>query len=140
MNKPKANAPPKRAPKAKRAVRERGVVYTTQTGDADNAPQTKGKPKKMSELRDGQVYEYYPLGRFVVVAPKIAGMKPIFKYTRVRVKRALDMIADGASIDEVAQKLDNAFIPPDAVREALELARKAFVKAHPPLRRVKRWV
>lgn len=140
MNSTKEKTRPARVPKKKRVVREKNGVYAAKSVNAKNAVKQKRTLELTHELRNGKLYEYYPLGRFVVVAPQIAGAKPIFKYTRVRVKRALDLIADGASIDEAAKKLNSAHIPPEAIREALELARKAFVKAHPPLRRVKRWV
>lgn len=143
--------PRSKAPATSKGVRQ-AQAATTKKGIAREARAEYAapveKPARRSsraktmvvETRRGRPYEYFPVGRFVVVAPRIAGVKPIFKYTRVRVRRALYMIADGLSIQEVAQKLDNAFIPPDAIKEALELARNAFVKAHPPLRRVKRWV
>lgn len=139
MNKGKTKTRMERTVK-KRVAREGSTAYTTQTRESEQLPKIKKGKELIREVRNGKPYEYYPLGRFVIVAPQVAGVKPIFKYTRVRVKRALDLIADGASIDAVAQKLDSPHIPPDAIREALELARRAFVKAHPPLRRVKRWV
>lgn len=140
MNKAKTKTRTTRTVNKKRVARESSIAYTTRAPESKQLQQSKWGKEPVREIRDGKPYEYYPLGRFIIVAPQIAGVKPIFKYTRVRVKRALGMIADGASIDEVADKLNSAHIPPDAVKEALELARKAFVKAHPPLRRVKRWV
>ncbi len=116
------------------------MKMTRATNEKKDAPRTRKETLTLErEIYRGKPYEFYRLGRYVVVAPQVAGVKPIFKYTRVRAKRALDMIADGASIEEVAQKLNSAHIPADAVKEALELARKAFVKAHPALRRRKKW-
>lgn len=138
MSKTTTSADKKKVQKRARMVRESQAAYAAQTASAARRTRNPRAKKLVREMRGGQVYEYYPLGRFVVVAPQVAGVKPIFKCTRVRVKRALDMIADGATIQEVAEKLDSAFIPPEAIREALDLARKAFAKAHPSLRRLKR--
>lgn len=130
----------KRKPARPRAAREAVTPYKAQMPDALKGSSRTRSKKMVREIRGGKLYEYYPLGKFVVIAPAVAGKAPIFKYTRIRAKRALDLIGDGATIDEVAQKFDNAFVPPAAIQEALELARQAFAKAHPSLRKVKRIV
>ena len=35
------------------------------------------------EIVGGETYEYYPLGKYVVAAPKVCGGRPTFKYTRL---------------------------------------------------------
>lgn len=138
MSEAKKSARKKKIQTRRRTARESGAAYVTDAPSPAKPARNPRAKKLVRELRGGKVYEYYLLGKFVVVAPDVAGMTPLFKYTRIRVKRALDLIADGATIEAVAQKFDNAFIPPAAIQEAIALARKAFARAHPPLRRVKR--
>ena len=77
----------------------------------------------MREIRGSEPYEYYPVGRHIVVAPGVCGGRPTFKYTRIDVRHALRLLAAGRAIDQVAQGYQ---IPVAAVREALTLAAKAF--------------
>ena len=137
MTRTKTSTRKKSTRKPEHRAREPRTAYGKQNENGTPSVR-KSRKQLVIEMRGGEPYEYYPLGRFVVIAPKVAGMVPIFKYTRIRTKRALDMIAAGASIHQVAQKLDNAFVPPEAIQEALKLAKEAFAKAHPSLRRAKR--
>src|SRR5215468_587210 len=79
--------------------------------------------KLVHEMRGGESYEYYPLGRHIVAAPGVCGGRPTFKYTRIDVRHALNLLAAGRSIERVAEGYK---IPIAAVREALALAAKAF--------------
>lgn len=83
----------------------------------------KAGKKLVQEIRGGEPYEYYPLGRHVVVAPGICGGRPTFKYTRIDVRHALSLLATGRTVERVAHGYN---IPVAAVREALDLAAKAF--------------
>ena len=85
------------------------------------------------EPRGGEIYEYYPLGKYVVSAPGICSGRPTFKYTRIRVEFVLDLIAAGWSIEEVTRKYQTR-LSHQAVREAIQLAKKAFIKTLPTLR------
>lgn len=78
--------------------------------------------KKLELVREwvgGEVYEYYPLGEHVVAAPGVCGGRPTFKYTRVEAKGALNLIAVGYSLEQIAQRFE---VPLKAVEEALRVA------------------
>jgi len=79
--------------------------------------------KLVREIVGGESYEYYPLGRHVVVAPGVCGGRPTFKYTRIDVRHALSLLAAGRTVERVAHSYR---LPAAAVREALALAAKAF--------------
>ena len=85
---------------------------------------TKKPTKKLvREVVGSEPYEYYPVGRHIVVAPGVCGGRPTFKYTRIDVRHALRLLAAGRAIEQVAKGYE---IPIAAVREALTLAAKAF--------------
>jgi len=79
--------------------------------------------KLIREMVGGEPYEYYPVGRHIVVAPGVCGGRPTFKYTRIDVRHALRLLAVGRAIGQVAEGYQ---IPVAAVKEALDLAAKAF--------------
>lgn len=83
----------------------------------------KAEKKLVREVVGGEPYEYYPLGRHVVVAPGVCGGRPTFKHTRIDVRHALSLLAAGRTVEHVARSYQ---IPVAAVREALALAAKAF--------------
>lgn len=77
----------------------------------------------MRETVGGEPYEYYPVGRHIVIAPGVCGGRPTFKYTRIDVRHALRLVAGGRPIEQVARGYE---IPVAGVREALAMAAKAF--------------
>jgi len=83
----------------------------------------RGTKKLVREIVGSEPYEYYPVGRHIVVAPGVCGGRPTFKYTRIDVRHALRLVAAGRAIEQVAKGYE---IPVAAVREALTLAAKAF--------------
>ncbi|HEY7544169.1 MAG TPA: DUF433 domain-containing protein [Blastocatellia bacterium] len=77
--------------------------------------------RKLSrEIIGGEPYEYYPLGQHIVSAPGVCGGRPTFKYTRIDVRHALNLLAAGRSIKQVARGYE---IPVEAVREAISIIR-----------------
>ena len=80
--------------------------------------------KLIREMRAGHCYEYYPLGRFVVVAPGVCGSRPTFKGTRVEVQTVLDCLRTGRSIQDILDSYPSVSRP--AVQEAIHLAGKAL--------------
>ena len=54
--------------------------------------------KIVHEMRGGEPYEYYPIGRYIVAAPGVCGGRPTFKGTRIEAAYVLDLIAAGWSI------------------------------------------
>src|SRR2546423_8008918 len=80
--------------------------------------------KLIREGKAADLYEYYPLGRFVVIAPGICGSRPTFKGTRVEVQTVLDCLRQGRSIQDIVQSYPSVSRP--AVREAIRLATRAL--------------
>ena len=83
----------------------------------------KAVKKLVREVVGGEPYDYYPLGRHIVVAPGVCGGRPTFKYTRIDVRHALSLLAAGRTVERVARGYQ---LPVAAVREALALAARAF--------------
>jgi len=81
----------------------------------------------MREVRGGEPYEYFPLGKYVVAAPAVCGGRPTFKYTRLEVSLILSRIASGETIEQVIQAYFLSHLTPEAVREAIQLADLALV-------------
>ena len=77
----------------------------------------------------GELYEYYPLGKYVVSAPGVCGGRPTFKYTRLEVSTVLALIASGETIEQVVQAYALSRLTPEAAREAIRLADQALVQS-----------
>ncbi len=71
------------------------------------------------ELYGGEAYEYYPLGEYIVAAPLVCGGRPTFKYTRLEAAGALNLVAAGYTIEQIAQRFE---VSQKAVEEAIRLA------------------
>jgi uncharacterized protein (DUF433 family) len=71
----------------------------------------------------GDCYEYYPLGTHVVSAPGVCDGEPTFKYTRIGVRHALELLSGGWTASEVARAYR---VPVAAVQEVLDLAIQAL--------------
>jgi uncharacterized protein (DUF433 family) len=98
-------------------------------------PKPKTKPKKKALVREevggGQIYEYYPLGKYIVSAPGICGGRPTFKYTRLEVAVILDLLAAGWTVERLVREYSKSRLTPEAVREALQLAKQALLQRTP---------
>lgn len=81
------------------------------------------------EVLADEVYEYYPLGEHVVVAPGVCGGRPTFKYTRLEVSVVLSLLAAGEPIEQVVEAYSLSQLTPEAVQEAIRLADKALVQS-----------
>jgi uncharacterized protein (DUF433 family) len=79
------------------------------------------------ELADGQVYEYLPLGKHIVSAPKVCRGRPTFKYTRIEVAGVLNWLCSGHSVDQLLKGCRGR-VTRAALREAGALASKALVR------------
>lgn len=55
------------------------------------------------EMYGGEVYEYYPLGKYIVAAPGVCGGRPTFKYTRLEVSMILAQLSIGRSAEELSE-------------------------------------
>src|SRR5437868_2107493 len=81
-------------------------------------------PKLLRENQDGHPYEYYSLGRFVVIAPGICGSRPTFKGTRIEVQIILDWLRAGRTIEDIQTGYPS--VSRAAVQEAIRLAARAL--------------
>ena len=78
------------------------------------------------------------IGRYIVADPKICHGALTFRGTRIFVSDILSEIARGWSFERIQREWEGS-VPPQAISEAVELARKAFLKhaveSSRPLRR-----
>ncbi len=56
-----------------------------------------------TEIINGETYNYYSLGQYVVRAVGICGERPTFKYTRIEITGVLERLAAGESVDAIVQ-------------------------------------
>src|SRR6266566_2720543 len=90
-----------------------------------NGIRVAGQALKLIRKRSaGDLYEYYPLGRFVVIAPGVCGSRPTFKGTRVEVQTILDWLRTGRTIEDILTGYPS--VSRAAVQEAIRLAGKAL--------------
>lgn len=71
------------------------------------------------EIFGDDTYDYYALGEYVVSCPEVCRGRPTFKYTRIEAVAAVDMLAAGYSVPDIARQFG---IPEAAVHEAARLA------------------
>ena len=90
---------------------------------------TSGKSELIREVYGDESYEYFPLGRYVVVAPAVCGGRPTFKYTRLEVSQILSLLASGETIEQVVRAYSLSQLTPEAVKEAINLAGQALVQS-----------
>ena len=77
------------------------------------------KLKLQREIYNGEPYEYYPLGKYIVAAPGVCGGRPTIKYHRLDAMHIIGFLERGDSPKQIAL---NYRIPVAAVREAVKLA------------------
>ncbi len=86
--------------------------------------------KTLELVREGDgddVYEYYPLGEYVVVAPGVCGGRPTFKYTRLETSMILARLIAGDSVDDILENYSLSRLTHEAVYEAIRLADQALL-------------
>jgi uncharacterized protein (DUF433 family) len=66
------------------------------------------------------------IGRHIVTDPKICHGKPTFKGTRIMVADVLEQVGEGLAWESIIEGWHNS-ISKDAIAEALQLSRKAFL-------------
>lgn len=81
----------------------------------------------VKEIVGGEEYEYQPLGQYVVRAPGVCGGRPTFKYTRIEVGGALERLAAGESLDDIADGYTGR-VSREGLQEAIELAKRSLVE------------
>ena len=88
--------------------------------------------KVITEIINGEPYQYYPLGKHVVRAVGVCGGRPTFKYTRIEIAGTLDRLAAGESLDEMVAGYRGR-VSRDAIIEAIQIVTAGFLKTLPAL-------
>lgn len=88
--------------------------------------------KPVTEIVDGEPYQYYPLGDHIVRAVGVCGKRPTFKYTRIEIAGTLDRLAAGETIEDIVAGYRNR-VPRAAVIEAIHLVTDRFIETLPAL-------
>lgn len=117
-------------------AKARGDAHTTNVSRQEKT-RARHKPRARAmarELYGGELYEYYPLGKYIVAAPDVCRGRPTFKYTRVEIVPIPEGIAGGWSVQDVVTFYQRPEISPAAVREAIRLAASTWVNTF-----VERW-
>jgi len=86
----------------------------------------------ITEILEGQSYQYYRLGTHVVRAIGVCGGRPTFKYTRIEISGTLDRLAAGESLDAIVQGYRGR-VSKEAVIEAIRLVTTQFLQSLPEL-------
>nr|AGC72833.1 hypothetical protein [uncultured bacterium A1Q1_fos_1246] len=97
---------------------------TTQNGAAEQPGEL------VRELYGGEIYEYYPLGKYIVRAPGVCGGRPTFKYTRLEPSVILAQLSFGRTVAEVVAAYQPSRVTVEGVYEAVKLANQAFMALH----------
>jgi uncharacterized protein (DUF433 family) len=88
--------------------------------------------KVMTDIIDGETYQYYPLGKHVVRAVGVCGGRPTFKYTRIEITGTFDRLAAGESLDEIIAGYQGR-VSREAIIEAIRIVTAGFLKTLPAL-------
>jgi uncharacterized protein (DUF433 family) len=86
----------------------------------------------ITELVNGEPYQYYPLGEHVVRAVGVCAGRPTFKYTRIEITGTLDRLASGESLDTIVEGYRGR-VSRQAVIEAVQIVTDLFLKTLPAL-------
>lgn len=88
------------------------------------------RKKLVREDWGGEIYEYVPLGKYVVKAKGICGGRPTFKYTRIEVAGILDLLSAGWTVERIVEDYHRPELTHEAIEEAMRLASEAFVNQY----------
>jgi uncharacterized protein (DUF433 family) len=88
--------------------------------------------KVMTEIIEGETYQYYPLGKHVVRAVGVCGGRPTFKYTRIEIAGTLDRLAAGESLEEIVAGYRGR-VSREAIIEAIQIVTAGFLETLPAL-------
>ena len=94
-------------------------------------------PELVQERYGGELYEYYPLGQYIVAAPGVCGGRPTFKYTRLEATMILARLSRGETVDELLNAYSASKLCVEAIYEAIYLASQALLQVTQPLRPTK---
>ena len=79
-----------------------------------------------SEVVNGEIYRYHPLGNYVVRAAGVCGGRPTFKHTRIEVAGALDRLAAGETIDQLVAGYRGR-VSREAIMEAIHVVTHGYI-------------
>ena len=88
--------------------------------------------KIITEIIQGEPYQYYAIGEYIVRAVDVCNGRPTFKYTRIEMSGALDRLAAGESIDSIVQGYRGR-VSRVAIIEAIRLVTSRFIETLPVL-------
>jgi len=88
--------------------------------------------KVITEILNGEAYQYEPLGEHVVRAVGVCGGRPTFKYTRIEITGTFDRLAAGESLDEIVAGYRGR-LSREAIIEAIQIVTAGFLKTLPAL-------
>jgi uncharacterized protein (DUF433 family) len=86
----------------------------------------------ITEIIEGEPYQYCPLGQHVVRAVGVCGGRPTFKYTRIEIAGTLDRLAAGESLEEIVAGYRGR-VSREAIIEAIQIVTAGFLKTLPAL-------
>lgn len=86
----------------------------------------------ITEIVEGESYQYYPLGNYVVRAMGVCGERPTFKYTRIEITGTLERLAAGENMDELVKGYRGR-VSREAILEAMNLVTTQFLQTLPEL-------
>jgi uncharacterized protein (DUF433 family) len=86
----------------------------------------------ITENAGGELYQYYPLGEYVVRALGVCGGRPTFKYTRIEITGTLERLAAGESLDEIVAGYQGR-VSREAILEASRIVTAQFLDTLPEL-------
>ena len=86
----------------------------------------------IQEIVGGEIYEYQPLGEYIVRATGVCGGRPTFKYTRIEVSGALNRLSSGENLDDIAVGYAGR-VPREALLEAIDISARHFIESLPEL-------
>jgi uncharacterized protein (DUF433 family) len=106
------------------------MTTTYQNGTTTQNGATEQTSELVREMYGGELYEYYPLGKYIVRAPGVCGGRPTFKYTRLEPGMILALLAQGDTVEDVLANYNRSKISAEAIYEAIYLAYQAFLTLH----------
>ena len=102
------------------------------TTDQWSEPQSR-ESGLVREVVNGESYEYYPLGEYIVSSPEVCRGRPTFKYTRIEVVHIFELLAAGEPLKRIVKGYQGR-VPLAAIEEALMIAGQALLDQTEPLR------
>lgn len=104
------------------------TAYQNGTTIPNDAPAQTGE--LVREMYGGEIYEYYPLGKYIVRAPGVCGGRPTFKYTRLEPSVILAQLSLGRTVEDLLRDYHGSKISAESIYEAIYLANQAFMTLH----------